>query len=96
MSDVRRELLDAICESYKEVYERPIFPPYAENLADAILGRIDVTPKQAISDYDLGTLMQEIEIGIDGLQYTKFRGDIGGRLRVALEEPGLKIVRVDE
>jgi hypothetical protein len=40
--------------------------------------------------------MQELNLGIDGWQYPKYRECIGRRLRNRLEDAGLEIVKVNE
>jgi hypothetical protein len=88
VSDVREELA--------HLMRSAVWGPKCEGLADCILERFDVTPKPVISNETLGQFMQELNLGIDGWQYPKYRECIGRRLRNRLEDAGFEIVKVAE
>jgi hypothetical protein len=95
VSAERNDFADAIYLIAEDSGWYGVVPVY-RGLADAILERFDVTPKPVISDETLGQFMQELNLGIDGWQYPKYRECIGRRLRNRLEDAGLEIVKVNE
>jgi hypothetical protein len=88
MSDARDQLI--------RCFESKGWMIGADELADIVLERFDVTPKPAVSDEVLGELVQAMNLGIDAWQYERFRGEVGRRMRRKLMDAGLAIVRVDE
>ena len=90
VSDVRRQLAELLDQL------STVDMGAGARTAAVILSQFDVTPKPAISNEMLGQFMQELNLGIDGWQYPKYRECIGRRLRNRLEDAGLEIVKVNE
>lgn len=87
MSDSREQLGDLIHRMRSVNYS-------VDDVAESILERFEVTPKLAVTPNDLGAMAKIAVLDYRGRSQSDC--DAGFRLLEAMNEAGLKIVRVDE
>jgi hypothetical protein len=94
MSDVRVELTDLIYDRYPGLLSKgPMYPPYADDIADAILERWDLTSKAVVTAEELGKMVKIIgPVQIDIYSAAV----VGKRMLDQLDAAGLVIVRREE
>ena len=90
MSDVRQQLR-VVIQDIAEQRHAALEATSSTDFADAILERFDVTPKPAVTDSDLGRMVQRAYS-----VYVETYAEIGKRMLDQLDAAGLKIVKADD